>query len=107
MASDLPRASASPGRVVYRPTTAGNRRVRTGARPDVQKTRANGAFAMASFSPAQTQAGRDQEAIAVDVESGLALRLRVSEQYYQTGYAFDALYGGKVARPEFGVILAG
>jgi hypothetical protein len=66
------------------------------------------AFSMASLEgTAQTAEGQANQAIAVDQESGLALRLKVTEQYYQTQWAFDALYGGIVARREYAVRVAG
>lgn len=66
------------------------------------------AFAMAPLmDSAMTPARRGNIAIAVDEASGLALRLEVSDQYKQTQWAFDALYGGAVIRRELGVRIAG
>ena len=66
------------------------------------------AFAMAPLlDTAMTEARRSRVAVAVDEESGLSLRLEVSDQHKQTQWAFDALYGGAVIRREFGVRLAG
>lgn len=44
---------------------------------------------------------------AVDGVSGIALRLEVSRQYRQTTWAYDALWGANVIRPELGVKLLG
>ena len=66
------------------------------------------AFSMASLEgTAMTATAQANQAVAVDQESGLALRLKVSEQYYQTQWAFDALYGGAIPRREFGVRIGG
>lgn len=66
------------------------------------------AFAMAPLMDSTiTASRRGNVAIAVDNESGLALRLEVSDQYKQTQWAFDALYGGAVIRRELGVRIAG
>jgi len=66
------------------------------------------AFAMAPLmQTAMTPSRQANTAVAIDEESGLSLRLEVSDQYKQTQWAFDALYGGKVVRREFGVRLAG
>lgn len=66
------------------------------------------AFSMASLEgTAMTEQARANQAIAVDQESGLALRLKITDQYYQCQLAFDALYGGKVARREFAVRIGG
>jgi hypothetical protein len=66
------------------------------------------AFAM---SPLQDTARLEgvpaNTAVAVDAESGLSLRLEVTRQYKQTQWAFDALYGGAVIRPQLGVRIAG
>jgi P22 coat protein - gene protein 5 len=66
------------------------------------------AFAMA---PLQDETRIDgvpsMQATAIDEVSGLALRLEVTRQYKQTQWAFDALYGGAVVRPQFGVRIAG
>lgn len=45
--------------------------------------------------------------VAVDEESGLALRLEVTRQHRQYQWAFDALWGGAIPRREFGVWVAG
>lgn len=66
------------------------------------------AFAMAPLeNTAMTANRRANVAVAIDEESGLALRLEVSDQYRQTQWAFDALYGGAVIRREFGVRMPG
>jgi hypothetical protein len=66
------------------------------------------AFAMAPLQDtAQTENRKANTAIAIDEESGLSLRLEVSDQYKQTQWAFDALYGAAVVRREFGVRVAG
>lgn len=66
------------------------------------------AFAMAPLeNTAMTASRRGNIAVAIDEESGLALRLEVSDQYKQTQWTFDALYGAAVIRREYGVRIAG
>lgn len=66
------------------------------------------AFAMAPLQDtAMTQSRRQNTATAIDEESGLVLRLTLSDQYYQTQWSFDALYGANVVRRELGVRIAG
>ncbi len=66
------------------------------------------AFAMAPLlDTAQTENRKKNTAVAIDEESGLSLRLEISDQYKQTQWAFDALYGAAVVRREYGVRLAG
>lgn len=66
------------------------------------------AFAMAPLlDTAMTASRRQNMAVAVDEESGLSLRLEITDQHKQTQWAFDALYGGSVIRKELGVRLAG
>lgn len=43
----------------------------------------------------------------VDNISGVAMRLELSRQYKQTTHSFDALWGSKCVRPEFGTKIAG
>jgi hypothetical protein len=66
------------------------------------------AFAM---SPLKDSAAVDgvpvAQAIAMDPDSGLALRLEVTRQHRQYQWAFDALYGAAVVRRGFGVRIAG
>ena len=64
-------------------------------------------FAMAPLIETEQFAGGSMSATAVDEDSGLSLRLEVTRQYKQWQWAFDALYGGAVIRPELGVIIAG
>jgi len=47
------------------------------------------------------------QSTAVDEDSGLALRLTISQQYRQTQWALDALYGGAVVRPGLAAYIAG
>lgn len=61
------------------------------------------AFAMAPLA----NEGDAQAATAIDEASGLALRVVRSVQHRQVRYAYDALYGAVVVRPEYGVIMAG
>ena len=37
----------------------------------------------------------------VDEMSGIALRLKVARQYWQTKWSFDILFGGAILQPEF------
>jgi hypothetical protein len=64
-------------------------------------------FAMAPLLETEQFEGGSMSATAVDEDSGLALRLEITRQYKQYQWAFDALYGGAVIRPELGVIIAG
>ena len=64
-------------------------------------------FAMAPLMETEQFEGGSMSATAVDEDSGLALRLEITRQYKQYQWAFDALYGGAVIRPELGVIIAG
>lgn len=66
------------------------------------------AFAMAPLQEtAMTAEQRENEATAIDAESGLVLRLTKRDGYYQTTWSFDALYGANVVRRELGVRIAG
>lgn len=66
------------------------------------------AFATAPLiETAQTENRKKNTAVIVDEKSGLSLRLEISDQYKQTQWAFDALYGAAVVRREFGVRIAG
>jgi hypothetical protein len=65
------------------------------------------AFAMAPMSAGMQVPGGSIEATVTDPVSGLGLRLTVTREYYQTEWAFDALWGSAVPRPEFGVRIAG
>lgn len=66
------------------------------------------AFAMAPLvSTSMIEGVSTYQAVAIDNDSGLALRLEVTRQHRQDQWAFDALFGGKVVRRELGVRLAG
>lgn len=66
------------------------------------------AFAMAPLEETAMTASRRQNiAVAIDEESGLSLRLEISDQHKQTKWSFDALWGAAVPRPELGVRVAG
>jgi hypothetical protein len=66
------------------------------------------AFAMAPLVEDVAVEGLPRaQAVAIDNDSGLALRLRITEQHYQTQWALDALWGGVVVRQGFGVRIAG
>lgn len=54
-----------------------------------------------------TGSGLGHMEVAVDEESGLAMRLEVTREHKRTRYSFDMLYGAQVIRPEFGVRLVG
>ena len=64
-------------------------------------------FAMAPLLETEQFSGGSLQATAVDEDSGLALRLEVTRQYKQYQWAFDALYGGAVVRPELAAFIAG
>jgi len=66
------------------------------------------AFAMAPLmEDTQVEGMVRPQAVAVDNDSGLALRLKVTEQHYQVQWALDALWGKAMVRREFGVRIAG
>lgn len=46
-------------------------------------------------------------ATIIDEESGLSLRLEITREHKRWRWSFDAMYGGAMVRPEFGVIIAG
>jgi len=62
---------------------------------------------MAPLLETEQFSGGSLQATAVDEDSGLALRLEVTRQYKQYQWAFDALYGGAVIRPELAAFIAG
>jgi hypothetical protein len=65
-------------------------------------------FAMAPLLDTMQVAGAPTtQAVAIDAESGLALRLEVTRQHRQYQWSFDALYGASVIRRELGVRIAG
>ena len=64
------------------------------------------AFAMAPLVQTEQVPG-GISATAVDQDSGLAVRLDITKQYRQTQWAFDALFGGAVVRPELACFIAG
>ena len=65
------------------------------------------AFAMAPLIDTIQVPGATMTAVAIDEVSGLSLRLEVSRQHRQVQWAFDALYGGAVIRPQLASWLAG
>ena len=65
------------------------------------------AFAMAPLVEANLFPDHSLQAYAIDELSGLSLRLEVTRQHKQWKWAFDALWGSAVPRPQFGVRLAG
>jgi hypothetical protein len=66
------------------------------------------AFAMAPLKDSVALAGvSGNQAVAMDPESGLALRLEVTRQHRQVQWAFDALYGAAIPRRNLGVRIAG
>jgi hypothetical protein len=64
-------------------------------------------FAMAPLMDTVKVPGATMQSVAIDEKSGLSLRLEVSRQHRQVQWAFDALYGGKVIRPQFASWVAG
>lgn len=65
------------------------------------------AFAMAPLLETIEVPGLVNQAVVIDEESGLSLRLEVTRQHKQYQWSFDALWGASVIRPELGVRLAG
>lgn len=66
------------------------------------------AFAMAPLADDTQIDGLPRaQAVAIDPDSGLALRLKITEQHYQVQWALDALWGFAMVRREFGVRIAG
>lgn len=64
------------------------------------------AFAIRPMQPVDPNLGSIVNQ-AVDPVSGLALRLEITREHKRTRWSFDALYGGKVVRPELGARLLG
>jgi len=65
------------------------------------------AFAMAPLLDTVEVPGATLQSVAIDEVSGLSLRLEVSRQHRQVQWAFDALYGGTVVRPQLASWLVG
>lgn len=65
------------------------------------------AFAMAPLLDTVEVPGATLQAVAIDEVSGLSLRLEVTRQHRQVQWAFDALYGGAVIRPQIACWLLG
>lgn len=65
------------------------------------------AFAMAPLLDTVEVPGATMQSVAIDEVSGLSLRLEVSRQHRQVQWAFDALWGGTVIRPQLASWLAG
>jgi hypothetical protein len=66
------------------------------------------AFAMAPLiDEARVEGVPVAQAVAIDADSGLALRLEVTRQHRQYQWALDALWGGAIPRRDFGVRIAG
>jgi hypothetical protein len=70
-------------------------------------TRNSIAFAMAPLIDTVQMPGPSMQAVAIDEDSGLSLRLEVTRQHKQWQWAYDALYGSAVVRRSDGVIIAG
>ena len=64
-------------------------------------------FAMAPLLETIEVPGAALTALAIDEDSGLALRLEVSKQHRQIQWAYDALFGAEVIRATHAVWLAG
>ncbi len=64
-------------------------------------------YAMAPLMDTIQVPGATLTATAIDEISGLSLRLEVSRQHRQVQWAFDALYGGAIPRPNAGIFVAG
>ena len=64
-------------------------------------------FAMAPLLETIEVPGAALTALAIDEDSGLALRLEVSKQHRQIQWAYDALFGAEVIRATHGAWLAG
>jgi hypothetical protein len=65
------------------------------------------AFAMAPLLDTVEVPGATLQQVAIDEVSGLSLRLEVSRQHRQVQWAFDALWGGTVVRPQVASWVAG
>jgi|TARA_R110000824_G_scaffold269755_1_gene458208 hypothetical protein len=70
-------------------------------------TRNSIAFAMAPLLETVQMPGPSMQAVAIDEDSGLSLRLEVTRQHKQWQWSYDALYGSAVVRRSDGVIIAG
>jgi hypothetical protein len=65
------------------------------------------AFAMAPLIDTIEVPGATLQSVAIDEISGLSLRLEFSRQHRQVQWAFDALWGATVVRPQLASWLAG
>ena len=94
---NLVTAKSSTETVMVKPTFAGNILIQKNSL----------AFAMAPLIDTIEVPGATMQSVAIDEISGLSLRLEVSRQHRQVQWAFDALYGGTVVRPQLSSWVAG
>ena len=68
------------------------------------------AFAFCAVPVAESMVpgvSRGQTFLMTDPITGIPFRLKITEEYYQTTWRFDVLYGWKTIRPEYAVRIAG
>lgn len=66
-----------------------------------------GAFGIAFGRPEGETLNPENEMMVRDDLSGVPIRVKVTEEYYQTTYRLDVLYGVKTIRPEYACRIAG
>lgn len=66
-----------------------------------------GAFGIAFASPESSALNPENEMIVRDDTSGIPIRVKVTEEYYQTTYRLDVMYGVATIRPEYACRIAG
>jgi hypothetical protein len=66
-----------------------------------------GAIGIAFARPEGEGLNPQNEMVVRDEVSGIPIRVKVTEEYYQTTYRLDVMYGVSLLRPEFAVRIAG
>jgi len=66
-----------------------------------------GAFGIAFARPEGESLNPENEMVVTDEVSGIPIRVKVTEEYYQRTYRLDVMYGVKTIRPEYAARIAG
>ena len=66
-----------------------------------------GAFGIAFARPEGESLNPANEMVVTDQVSGIPIRVKVTEEYYQRTYRLDVMYGVKTIRPEYAARIAG